>query len=170
MVYSFARIGAALGMRVEDVFAQNRRLSAPIRASPASSAATECDPLGLMATCDDCVLCPNLSQAKAAIGIMPSENAEAEDSQRLELDRLGPVPQRQPAEFGQVLGSRYDFEEVRFANDSPVEGDGFEPSVPLEGPTRRDGFIRLSSGGSEAHHRRSAISTARSGRRSPPGP
>ena len=54
--------------------------------------------------------------------------------------------------------------------DSPLEGDGFEPSVPREGPTRRDGFIRLSSGGSEAHHRRSAISTARSGRRSPPGP
>ena len=26
MVYSFARIGAALGMRVEDVFTQNRRL------------------------------------------------------------------------------------------------------------------------------------------------
>jgi integrase len=26
MVYSFARIGAALGMRVEDVYAQNRRL------------------------------------------------------------------------------------------------------------------------------------------------
>src|SRR6202030_3907652 len=52
----------------------------------------------------------------------------------------------------------------------PLEGDGFEPSVPREGPTRRDGFIRLSSGGSEAHHRRSAISTARSGRRSPPGP
>jgi site-specific recombinase XerC len=26
MVYSFARIGAALGMRVEDVFVQNRRL------------------------------------------------------------------------------------------------------------------------------------------------
>jgi hypothetical protein len=85
-----------------------------------------------MATCDDCVLCPNLSQAKAAVGIMPSENAEAEDSQRLELDRLGPVLQRQPAEFGQVLGSRYHFEEVRFANDSPVEGDGFEPSVPQQ--------------------------------------
>jgi hypothetical protein len=49
------------------------------------------------------------------------------------------------------------------------EGDGFEPSVPREGPTRRDGFIRLSSRGSEAQHRRSAISTARSGRRSPPG-
>ena len=60
--------------------------------------------------------------------------------------------------------------EVRFALDSMLEGDGFEPSVPREGPTRRDGFIRLSSGGSEAHHRRSAISTARSGRRSPPGP
>jgi hypothetical protein len=59
---------------------------------------------------------------------------------------------------------------ARFAVDSPLEGDGFEPSVPREGPTRRDGFIRLSSGGSEAHHRRSAISTARSGRRSPPGP
>ena len=29
--------------------------------------------------------------------------------------------------------------------------------VPREGPTRRDGFIRPSSGGSEAHHRRSAI-------------
>jgi hypothetical protein len=57
-----------------------------------------------------------------------------------------------------------------FATDSALEGDGFEPSVPHEGPTRRDGFIRLSSGGSEAHHRRSAISTARSGRRSPPGP
>jgi integrase len=26
MVYSFARIGAALGMKVEDVFTQNRRL------------------------------------------------------------------------------------------------------------------------------------------------
>ena len=26
MVYSFARIGAAIGMRVEDVFYQNRRL------------------------------------------------------------------------------------------------------------------------------------------------
>jgi hypothetical protein len=30
------------------------------------------------------------------------------------------------------------------ALDSPVEGDGFETSVPREGPTRRDGFIRLS--------------------------
>ena len=55
-------------------------------------------------------------------------------------------------------------------SDSPLERDGFEPSVPREGPTRRDGFIRLSSRGSEAHHRRSAISNARSGRRSPPGP
>ena len=26
MVYSFARIGAAIGMRVDDVYAQNRRL------------------------------------------------------------------------------------------------------------------------------------------------
>ena len=26
MVYSFARIGAAIGMRVEDVYTQNRRL------------------------------------------------------------------------------------------------------------------------------------------------
>ena len=26
MVYSFARIGAAISMRVEDVYAQNRRL------------------------------------------------------------------------------------------------------------------------------------------------
>ena len=31
----------------------------------------------------------------------------------------------------------------RFARDLLVEGDGFEPSVPREGPTRRDGFIRL---------------------------
>jgi integrase/recombinase XerC len=29
MVYSFARIGAALGMTVEDVFTQNRRLWGP---------------------------------------------------------------------------------------------------------------------------------------------
>src|SRR6202047_849182 len=60
--------------------------------------------------------------------------------------------------------------QLRFAPDSPLEGDGFEPSVPREGPTRRDGFIRISSGGSEAHHQGSAILTARSGRRSPPGP
>jgi len=26
-------------------------------------------------------------------------------------------------------------EEVRFAYDSPLEGSGFEPSVPLAGPT-----------------------------------
>ena len=33
-----------------------------------------------MATCDNCVLGPNLSQAtKAAVGIIPSENAEAEE-------------------------------------------------------------------------------------------
>src|ERR1700730_11704044 len=34
-------------------------------------------------------------------------------------------------------------EEVRFAQtDSPVEGDGFEPSVPREEePARRDGFV-----------------------------
>ena len=31
----------------------------------------------------------------------------------------------------------------RFAHDSPVEGDGFEPSVPREDePTCRDGFVR----------------------------
>jgi hypothetical protein len=30
---------------------------------------------------------------------------------------------------------------VEFAPDSPLEGDGFEPSVPREGPTRQDGFI-----------------------------
>jgi hypothetical protein len=33
-----------------------------------------------VATCDNCVLGPNLSQAtKAAVGIIPSENAEAEE-------------------------------------------------------------------------------------------
>src|SRR5713101_4626258 len=31
MVYSFARIGAALGMTVEDVFTQNRRLGVRLR-------------------------------------------------------------------------------------------------------------------------------------------
>ena len=31
MVYSFARIGAALGMRVEDVYTQNRRLWVRLR-------------------------------------------------------------------------------------------------------------------------------------------
>ena len=31
MVYSFARIGAALGMMVEDVFTQNRRLWVRLR-------------------------------------------------------------------------------------------------------------------------------------------
>src|SRR6266853_2915964 len=37
------------------------------------------------------------------------------------------------------------YPKVRFAPDSPLEGDGFEPPVPREGPTRRDGFIRISS-------------------------
>src|SRR6202049_276413 len=31
MVYSFARVGAALGMKVEDVFTQNRRLWVRLR-------------------------------------------------------------------------------------------------------------------------------------------
>jgi integrase/recombinase XerC len=31
MVYSFARVGAALAMKVEDVFVQNRRLWVPLR-------------------------------------------------------------------------------------------------------------------------------------------
>jgi integrase len=41
MVYSFARIGAALGMTVEDVFTQNRRLWVRLREKGAASA-TRC--------------------------------------------------------------------------------------------------------------------------------
>ena len=36
MVYSFARIGAALGMAVEDVYTQNRRLCVRLREKGAS--------------------------------------------------------------------------------------------------------------------------------------
>jgi integrase len=38
MVYSFARVGAALAMKVEDVFVQNRRLWVRLREKGASSA------------------------------------------------------------------------------------------------------------------------------------
>src|SRR5208282_5525843 len=37
MVYSFARIGAAIGMRVEDVFTQNRRLWVRLNKKAASN-------------------------------------------------------------------------------------------------------------------------------------
>jgi hypothetical protein len=81
-----------------------------------------------------------------------------------------------PASFMRPLGSRdygtgnvYEMRIYTYAPGTEFARDSL-PSVPREGPTRRDGFIRLSSGGSEAHHWRSAISTARSGRRSPPGP
>ena len=42
MVYSFARIGAALGMTVEDVFTQNRRLWVRLREKGGKST-TVCD-------------------------------------------------------------------------------------------------------------------------------
>src|SRR6202047_2108810 len=68
--------------------------------------------------------------------------------------RLAPLFGR--ADVGKIPhGHRWDLPRSEFAPDSPLEGDGFEPSVPREGPIRRDGFIRLSSGGSKAHHRRS---------------
>jgi site-specific recombinase XerD len=42
MVYSFARIGAALGMKVEDVFAQNRRLWVRLREKGGKAHAMPC--------------------------------------------------------------------------------------------------------------------------------
>jgi integrase/recombinase XerC len=42
MVYSFARIGAALGMKVEDVFTQNRRLWVRLREKGGKSHAMPC--------------------------------------------------------------------------------------------------------------------------------
>ena len=42
MVYSFARIGAALGMRVEDVFTQNRRLWVRLREKGGKAHAMPC--------------------------------------------------------------------------------------------------------------------------------
>jgi hypothetical protein len=51
------------------------------------------------------------------------------------------------------------FEEVRFAADSPLEGDGFEPSVPRQ----KDNAFRDSSFATCARHRRLR-------KRSPPRP
>jgi integrase/recombinase XerC len=42
MVYSFARIGAALGMTVEDVYTQNRRLWVRLREKGGRRHATPC--------------------------------------------------------------------------------------------------------------------------------
>ena len=42
MVYSFARIGAALGMTVEDVYTQNRRLWVRLRAKGGKRHAIPC--------------------------------------------------------------------------------------------------------------------------------
>ncbi len=46
MVYSFARIGAAIGMRVEDVYTQNRRLWVRLHEKGASEALLGPTPLG----------------------------------------------------------------------------------------------------------------------------
>ena len=43
MVYSFARIGAALGMKVEDVFTQNRRLWVRLHFERDNMLADQCD-------------------------------------------------------------------------------------------------------------------------------
>jgi site-specific recombinase XerC len=42
MVYSFARVGAALGMKVEDVFTQNRRLWVRLREKGGKAHAMPC--------------------------------------------------------------------------------------------------------------------------------
>jgi integrase len=42
MVYSFARIGAAIGMRVDDVYAQNRRLWVRLHEKGAKQHAMRC--------------------------------------------------------------------------------------------------------------------------------
>jgi integrase len=42
MVYSFARIGAAIGMKVEDVFVQNRRLWVRLREKGGKAHAMPC--------------------------------------------------------------------------------------------------------------------------------
>jgi hypothetical protein len=60
---------------------------------------------------------------------------------------LGPV-QRQ-IKFAQTRRAELDrlpavVEEVRFATDSPLEGDGFEPSVPHQkGNAFRDSTVQL---------------------------
>jgi integrase/recombinase XerC len=42
MVYSFARVGTALGIKVEDVFAQNRRLWVRLREKGGKAHAMPC--------------------------------------------------------------------------------------------------------------------------------
>jgi integrase len=59
MVYSFARIGAALGMKVEDVYTQNRRLWVRLREKGGKAHAMPCHhnlEEYLIAYLDDCGL------------------------------------------------------------------------------------------------------------------
>ena len=92
---------------------------------------------------------------------LAAEDNRGDTSTSVRSDHDQIAPSRGGGRSGQPIRPDRRWEphpKLRFAGDSPVEGDGFEPSVPREEPTRRDGFIRLSSGGSEAHHWRSAIS------------
>jgi len=57
MVYSFARIGAAIGMRVEDVYSQNRRLW--VRCTRRAASSTPCRAITILKP-----TCTNISTAR----------------------------------------------------------------------------------------------------------
>src|SRR5580693_6775348 len=49
---------------------------------------------------------------------------------KLSIRRATPRSSKLPKHPECVSAQRRDLEKVRFASDSPLEGDGFEPSVP----------------------------------------
>jgi gluconolactonase len=53
--------------------------------------------------------------------------------------KLGRIVHGAPATTNLAFGGDDLIEEIRFADDSPVEGEGFEPSVPLHGEVGASG-------------------------------
>jgi integrase len=73
MVYSFARIGAALGMAVEDVFTQNRRLWVRLREKGGKRHAMPCH--------------HNLEEYLTAYGTAPSRTQLSDGAVAVEAER-----------------------------------------------------------------------------------
>ena len=90
MVYSFARIGAAIGMRVEDVYTQNRRLgAADAHATLRLSARSDAGPHGSE--------CPMTGPAFAVAAIPPTKVIEAKGEVREVVMTVQSLPFIPPA-------------------------------------------------------------------------
>jgi hypothetical protein len=114
MVYSFARIGAALGMAVEDVYTQNRRLWVRLREKGGKRHARD----GGWRCCLSACACWRMYSKNPQLAIWG-----------LSISRA-PLHAYDPLCVGSAGGRRL-IQEVRFAQDSPLERAEFEPSVPV---------------------------------------